>query len=140
MLVPSLNHIINEIIPIRSADLTIPQNNVDNPETLILTCPPIRGDEEMVHRSRETTVTNIQRQLRRRGVSLRKHYPDVHARLRAYAEGSSGKFVPVTVHPKDGTTGKSFVCIIMPDAEPESVEQVAVAGVRVCTVDVLSEQ
>lgn len=122
-----------------SKDINIPEKETDNPETLILTCPPIKGEDYLVLRSREISFINIQKHLRQRGISLRRHYPDIYKQLCAYAENNREKFTPVTVYPRDNVTGKSFMCIIMPDAEPESVEQVTTAGVRISTVDVLQD-
>lgn len=108
----------------------------DNPETLILTCPPIKED---VNRFREIIFCNIQKHLRQRGISLRRHYPDIYKQLCAYAENTIEKFNPVTVYPRDSVTGKNFICIIMPDTEPENVELVMTAGVRISTIDVLQD-
>lgn len=66
-------------------------------------------------RSRELVSQNIQSVLRQRGVILRKHYPEVFQRLSTFVEGSTDRFLPVTVHPRDSVTGRPFVCIIMPN-------------------------
>ncbi|XP_058056411.1 uncharacterized protein LOC131207798 [Anopheles bellator] len=66
-------------------------------------------------RAREQVSTNIQSILRQRGVQLRKHYPEVYQRLATFVEGTTDRFLPVTLHPRDSVTGRSFVCIIMPN-------------------------
>ncbi|XP_021702652.1 uncharacterized protein LOC5564557 isoform X2 [Aedes aegypti] len=66
-------------------------------------------------KSRELVSQNIQSVLRQRGVILRKHYPEVFQRLSTFVEGSTDRFLPVTVHPRDSVTGRPFVCIIMPN-------------------------
>ncbi|XP_035775980.1 uncharacterized protein LOC118458005 isoform X7 [Anopheles albimanus] len=66
-------------------------------------------------RAREQVSNNIQSILRQRGVQLRKHYPEVHQRLATFVEGTTDRFLPVTLHPRDSGTGRSFVCIIMPN-------------------------
>lgn len=72
---------------------------------------------------REASFTNIQKQLRHRGVSLRKQFPDVYAKLCAYVEGKTDKFSPVTIYPRDPTSGTSFVVVIMPDVlEPDRLK------------------
>lgn len=122
-----------------SKEISIQEKELDNPETLILTCSPIQGNDDDVLHSREISFKNIQRHLHQRGVSLRRHYPDVYKRLCTYVENNQEKFAPVTVYPRDDATGKSFMCIIMPDAEPESIHQLSTAGVRISTVDVLKD-
>lgn len=111
----------------------------ENPETLILTSLPGCQGQMAPQRAREISFTNIQRHLRQRGVSLRRHFPDVYKRLCAYVEGSTERFAPVTVYPRDAITGKSFMCIIMPDAEPEKLELVPRDSSRVQTIDISLE-
>lgn len=80
-------------------------------EVLILTFNP-----QLRHSTvqRELILSNILDILSRRGVILRKHYPEIFQRLQSFAEGQTDKFNPVTLHPRDSNTGKNFVCIIMP--------------------------
>lgn len=77
--------------------------------------------------------------MRQRGVSLRRHFPEVYQRLCAYVEGSTERFTPVTVYPRDSTSGKSFMCIIMPDAEPEKLQLLPTDSTRVQTIDISKE-
>lgn len=65
-------------------------------------------------RYREHVVQTIQAQLRKRGVSLRLHYPEVFQRLTSFVEGTTDRLMPVTINPKDTTTGRAFTCIVMP--------------------------
>ena len=91
-----------------------------DPETLILTAVPgSEFTENMEERkAREVCFINIQRRLRERGVSLRHLFPDVYRRLCAYVAHNE-RFAPITIYPIDGGTGKRFMCLIMPNAEPE---------------------
>ncbi|XP_053677228.1 uncharacterized protein LOC128727350 [Anopheles nili] len=74
-------------------------------------------------RAREQVSANVQTVLRQRGVNLRKHYPEVAQRLAAFVEGSTDRFLPVTLHPRDAATGRAFVCIIMPNyGDPDRVQ------------------
>lgn len=57
---------------------------------------------------------NILKALRRRGVSLRRHFPEVFQRLSSFVEGTTDRLAPVTIHPRDTITGRLFICIIMP--------------------------
>lgn len=66
---------------------------------------------------RELIMRNVKHVLGSRGVVLRKNYPEVWHRLNTFVEGITDRFVPVTMHPKDATTGREFVCIIMPNTE-----------------------
>lgn len=110
----------------------------DDPETLILTSLP-GCLEQNSQRTRQISFTNIQRHLRQRGVSLRRHFPEVYQRLCAYVEGSTERFTPVTIYPRDSATGKSFMCIIMPDAEPEKLQLLPTDSTRVQTIDISQE-
>lgn len=92
-------------------------------ETLILTSKSCNaGDKNAptAHKFREICFQNILNELKNRGVLLKKHFPEVYSRLAAYVDGTSDRFIPMTIYPKDVTSGKSFMCIIMPDSEVES--------------------
>ncbi|KAL9706286.1 hypothetical protein quinque_009804 [Culex quinquefasciatus] len=81
-------------------------------EVLILTFNIL---SKTTQRARELVSQNIQTVLRQRGVILRKHYPEVFQRLATFVEGSTDRFLPVTLHPRDNATGRAFVCILMPN-------------------------
>ncbi|XP_017854130.1 uncharacterized protein LOC108607683 isoform X2 [Drosophila busckii] len=106
-------------------------------EILILTFNP--GLRTMPG-NRELILSNILDILSRRGVLLRKHYPEIYQRLQTYTEGQTDKFNPVTLHPRDSQTGQSFVCIIMPvHTDSELIKLPSAAdggGNRVTTIDV----
>lgn len=121
-----------------SKDIPIPEKDQENPETLILTCKFDRTRPAL--EARQISFDNIQKHLRQRGVSLKRQYPDIYKLLSEYVNGNCDKFKPVTVYPRDAETGKTFMCIIMPDADPESLKQVIDVGVKVRSIDVLNEE
>ncbi|XP_022919273.1 serine-rich adhesin for platelets [Onthophagus taurus] len=125
----------------KEIQVNIPEKDSETlPETLILTSQPmINKNISTSQRNREISFGNIQKHLRQRGVSLRKHYPEVFQQLQTYVDGQLEKFKAVTVYPKDLITGKTFMCIIMPESDPENVEKLVKAGVRVRTVDILED-
>ncbi|KAH8292765.1 hypothetical protein KR054_000796, partial [Drosophila jambulina] len=105
-------------------------------EILILTFNP---GQRSLHGNRDLILSNILDILSRRGVLLRKHYPEIFQRLQTYTEGQSDKFNPVTLHPRDSQSGQNFVCIIMPvhtDSEFIKLPSAADGGNRVTTIDV----
>lgn len=69
---------------------------------------------ENTQKNRELVLQNMQLALKKRGVSLRKHYPEIFQRLNSFVEGNS-RFMPVTLHPRDSSTGQPFICIMMPN-------------------------
>ncbi|XP_061395346.1 uncharacterized protein LOC133330965, partial [Musca vetustissima] len=105
-------------------------------EVLILTFnPQLRNSTTQ----REMVLSNILDILSRRGVILRKHYPEIFQRFQSYTEGQTEKINPVTLHPRDSQTGQNFVCIIMPvqsDTEIIKLPSMADGGNRVTTIDV----
>lgn len=113
---------------------------MDSPETLVLTSLPGNNGQNTPRRAREISFANIQQQLRLRGVSLRRHFPQVYRKLCSYVDGSVDKFAPVTIYPRDQASGKSFICIIMLDAEPERLQLLPTDSSRVRTVDISVEQ
>lgn len=116
-----------------SKDVPIPDRDVvENIETLILTSLPTKNEI-----LREHIFKNLQNQLKLRGVSLRRQYPEVYQQLCNYVDKKSQKFIRTTVYPKDNTSGKSFMCIIMLDSNPDEVEQVSAAGVQVNIINLL---
>ena len=90
-------------------------------ETLILTAMPgiEFADAAVDRKAREVCFINIQRQLRQRGISLRHHYPEVYSKLCSYV-GDGEHFTPITIFPYDKNTGKRFMCLIMPDSDPDA--------------------
>ncbi|XP_053230799.1 apical junction component 1 homolog [Podarcis raffonei] len=92
-------------------------------ETLILTPPPGAGDQED-RRAREVCFVHVQRELRARGVALRREFPEVYGRLVAFVE-SGRRFTPTTIYPVDKRTGKQFLCMIMAGSEPRTLDWVA---------------
>lgn len=105
-------------------------------ETLILTSKLCNAGEKnaaTAHKFREICFHNISNELERRGVALKKHFPEVYSRLAAYVDGTSDRFIPMTIYPKDVTSGRSFMCIIMPDSEMDSGTPI---DGKVVTVDV----
>ncbi|CAH2100299.1 unnamed protein product [Euphydryas editha] len=104
-------------------------------ETLILTSKLTNAGEKnaaTAHKFREICFKNIIKELESRGVVLKKHFPEVYSRLAAYVDGTSERFIPMTIYPRDATSGKSFVCVIMPDSDADSTP---VDG-KVVTMDV----
>ncbi|XP_072935230.1 uncharacterized protein [Epargyreus clarus] len=105
-------------------------------ETLILTSKQCNAGEKnaaTAHKFREICFRNIISELENRGVVLKKHFPEVYSRLAAYVDGTSDRFIPMTIYPKDATSGKSFVCVIMPDSDADSASPV---DGKVTTMDV----
>lgn len=85
--------------------------------------PPVCTQNSQNPNNRQASFAAVQKQLKQRGVSLRKQFPDVYHKLCSYVDGKTDKFSPVTIYPKDITTGKSFMCVIMPDVvEPEKLK------------------
>ncbi|XP_046976365.1 uncharacterized protein LOC124542461 isoform X1 [Vanessa cardui] len=104
-------------------------------ETLILTSKLTNAGEKnaaTAHKFREICFKNIINEMDSRGVVLKKHFPEVYSRLAAYVDGTSDRFIPMTIYPRNATSGKSFVCVIMPDNDTDSTP---VDG-KVVTVDV----
>lgn len=97
------------------------QTDVDGaPSTLILTAVPgnQHADEVDCRKTRELCFINIQRKLRQRGVSLRHQFPEVYNKLIDFVSDAK-HFSPMIIYPIDCQTGKKFMCVIMPDSEPE---------------------
>ncbi|XP_057659058.1 uncharacterized protein LOC130895646 isoform X1 [Diorhabda carinulata] len=111
----------------------------ENTETLILTSAPIETDPTTTKEIREKTVENLKDHLRNRGVSLKRQQPEIHKQLVDYCSNVSKKFTPVTMYPKDNVSGKNLMCILMLDANQESVREIENAGVKVKTIDLLKD-
>lgn len=90
------------------------QHGEQNMDTLILTF--CTKPQKTTIKEREKILTNIQLILTQRGVNIKKHFPEVFQRLNSYVEGTSNRFLPVTLHPRDTTTGRAFICIIVPSS------------------------
>lgn len=107
----------------------------EQPQTLILTSLPSTTSDRRT--SRRVNFTNIQRHLRARGVELRKQFPDVYKKLCDYVENDEC-FAATTIYPVDATSGKTFMCVIMPDTEPEKLDLFVRENRDTQTIDVAS--
>ncbi|XP_042858236.1 apical junction component 1 homolog [Penaeus japonicus] len=113
------------------------------PETLILTplreanrdptLPPLSGEETPA--TRLATYHNILQRLGERGISLRHQYPEVERRLRAFVE-LGHPFPPVTIQPRNASTGSTFLCVIMPRLDASKLQLLTRRNSRVVTLDV----
>eukprot|EP00057_Strongylocentrotus_purpuratus_P031159 XP_783758.4 PREDICTED: uncharacterized protein LOC578501 [Strongylocentrotus purpuratus] len=93
-------------------------------ETLILTAPPgVTSEGGLDMKARQVCFVHIQRQLRQRGVSLRHQFPVVYEKLCRWVEQNQ-HITPVTIYPRDGNTGKTFMCLIVPDTDQDTIEWV----------------
>lgn len=137
--------IINDI-SVQQVPLQQPEQNTD---VLILTFDSGAGGgagnakKKYENKSREVISRNIQCLLSERGVNLRKNFPEVFQRLSTFVEGTTDRFLPVTIHPRDTITGKSFICIIMPNnGEMDHIKMPTSdsSGNRVQTIDVSLEK
>ena len=99
---------------------TVSQSYAIDNDTLILTgVPGAQFTENMeTQKAREVFFANVQLKLRQRGVHLRHQYGDVYDTLCTYVADNT-QFAPITLFPVDAKTGKPFMCLIMPNSEPE---------------------
>lgn len=104
-------------------------------ETLILS---FNTSKCTTQAQKELVFTNIDTFLTRRGVILRKHYPDHYQRLQSFVEGQTDRLLPFTLHPRDTTSGEGFVCIIMPVQSDENYVKIPQSDVtnRITKIDV----
>lgn len=109
--------------------------DMDEPETLILTSAPIPDSNTSPQAARHIAFNNIVRHLREKGISLRHQYPDVHRKLTAYVEVGE-VFPPLTIYPRDVTTGNTFMCIIMPETDHAKLQLLSNDASKVRTIDI----
>lgn len=89
-------------------------------------------------KNRELILLNMQCALKKRGVSLRKHYPEIYERLHSFVDGTTDRFMPVTLHPRDAATGQPFICIMMPNlGQSERIKLPESENGNVITIDCL---
>lgn len=112
--------------------------NISAPDSDVLILKFSLSGKRNTQKYRELIFQNIQSVLRQKGVSMRKHFPEVFQRLSSYVEGTTDRFVPVTIHPRDSNTGRGFVCIIMPVTSENEVKipTSSDSGSKVTIVDV----
>ncbi|KAL3871483.1 hypothetical protein ACJMK2_039478 [Sinanodonta woodiana] len=114
--------IIQKCAKLKLSPALLHQNSAedtDEPSTLILTAVP--GNKDIAshdRKARELCFINIQRKLRQRGVSLRHQFPHVYNKLIDFVSEAK-HFSPMIIYPTDTLTQKTFMCVIMPESEPE---------------------
>ncbi|XP_071492254.1 uncharacterized protein [Diadema antillarum] len=117
--------VLRKCAKVRLFDLHGPGSEVNTPsdrETLILTAPPgIPSEGGLDKKARQVCFVHIQRELRHRGVSLRHQFPVVYDKLCRWVDEHQ-HISPVTIYPRDGNTGKTFMCLIIPDTDQDTIE------------------
>ncbi|XP_033099140.1 uncharacterized protein LOC117102823 isoform X2 [Anneissia japonica] len=97
-------------------------------ETLILTMPPgLPPDGTRDRKLRQVCFVNIQRHLRQREVKLRHQFPSVYSALCRWVEYHES-FPPTTIYPTEGSTSRPFMCLIMPESDPDALGWVTNPG------------
>ncbi|XP_071948935.1 uncharacterized protein [Antedon mediterranea] len=97
-------------------------------ETLILTMPPgLPPDGTRDRKLRQVCFVNIQRHLRQREVKLRHQFPAIYSALCRWVEYHES-FPPTTIYPKEGNTNRPFMCLIMPESDPDALGWVTNPG------------
>ena len=119
--------VLRKCAKVRLFDPSGPGRDLDNPsgrETLILTAPPgVPSEGGLDKKARQVCFVHIQRQLRQRGVSLRHQFPVVYDKLCRWVDEHQ-HISPVTIYPRDGNSGKTFMCLIIPDTDQDTIEWV----------------
>lgn len=126
----------NHMVPSSKHPMIDVHSNRQNcTNVLILTFSTVKKNNA---KTRELILKNIMMVLKEHGIILRKNYPEVFQRLSSYVEGTSERFLPATIHPRDSVTGKSFTCIIMPNSSEEEIFKIPTSdsGNCVYTIDV----
>lgn len=100
--------------PLASTSSAIGESTRVYTDVLILTFN-LFDKTQNTQKNRELVLLNMQLALKKRGVNLRKHYPEIFQRLNSFVEGTTDRFMPVTLHPRDSSTGQPFICIMMPN-------------------------
>lgn len=123
----------------RSTNPTMPKTESAKVYTDVLILTFNLGDKtQNTQKNREKILKNIQLALQRRGVSLRKHYAEIFQRLNSFVEGTTDRFMPVTLHPRDASTGQPFICIMMPNFnETDRIKLPESENGNVMTIDCL---
>ncbi|XP_063716794.1 uncharacterized protein LOC134844172 [Symsagittifera roscoffensis] len=97
---------------------TITEDSVSTakPKTVVATSA-IKQETFDTERQRSLFFTNLQRNLKTKGVNLRVDFPFVYETVCSYVK-SGNRFAPITIYPHNPETGQQFMCLIMPDSEP----------------------
>lgn len=123
--------------PLAATSAAIGESTKVYTDVLILTFN-LFDKSQNTQKNRELVLQNMQLALKKRGVSLRKHYPEIFQRLNSFVEGTTDRFMPVTLHPRDSSTGQPFICIMMPNlGETERIKVPESERGNIVTIDCL---
>ena len=113
--------VVQQCAVLRLSDVCqYPRERLADTTPLIVTAVyglPVRTDAQ-TRTAREAWFIDIQRTLRGRGVNLRHQFRDVYDRLINFVADAK-YFSPEIFYPVDDRTGNRFMCVIMPESEPE---------------------
>lgn len=132
--IPNLTTTTDDLLATTSSAI---ESNKVYTDVLILT---FNFNEKSINtqKNRELILLNMQCALKKRGVSLRKHYPEIYQRLHSFVDGTTDRFMPVTLHPRDAATGQPFICIMMPNlGQSERIKLPESENGNVITIDCL---
>ncbi|KAH9489876.1 Apical junction component 1 [Bulinus truncatus] len=86
--------------------------------TLIIAGVPGLSIDRAARKMRDLTFLNVQRKLRERAVNLKDQFPRVYNSLVQFVTRGS-HFPSQIIYPRDIKCGKLFMCVLMPECEPD---------------------
>lgn len=127
---------LSPVVGLDDPDCTLPRSGY---EPLILQVPPGQNltDAQLSRRDRQISFINIQAALRERGVSLRHFEPSAYQKLCKWVDEGT-HIGPITLYPTDAETGKTFLCLILPNSESDLLD-LEQSSAAVETVDLDAE-
>lgn len=119
-------------IPRNTPTAAIDKENMD---ILILTFLTSVG---VVHKKKDLILGNILNILKNRRIVLPAEYPEIYSKIISFMDGTADRIIPITIHPREESDGRSFVCIILPTTEDSDkiVMPPSDIGHNVHTIDV----
>ena len=95
----------------------------ERPKALVATSM-VKQNSFNTQKDRKLFFSNLQRNLKNKGVNIRVDFPFVYQQLCKYVE-TGEHFEPITLYPHDPATGQQFMCLIMPDSQPNFLSWVS---------------
>ncbi|XP_022242451.1 uncharacterized protein C9orf172 homolog [Limulus polyphemus] len=93
----------------------------DDVQTVILTLAKNPGSDVA---ERHQQCLAMENHLQERGISIATEFPDMYAKIKKFVKGGE-PFVPLSVFLTDRRTAKMFMCIILPWADAEIIQNIS---------------
>ncbi|CAF1524516.1 unnamed protein product, partial [Didymodactylos carnosus] len=112
-------HVSINTVNYKLVDINLQQYHQSNNSTLLLTSLYENSNGTDITTIRQAYFANLQIELRKRGIEVEEHYPELYEKLCEYISSTETyqHFTPICLFMRHHYSKQLFMCVIMPDSD-----------------------